>query len=171
MNDFCHTLDCPIQVAHYHSARGSEFTNTEKIVAERDVLRAENTRLQAELTNAKHFIETLRAGEAQCNAENKNVHVENMKLEMELAKLTEDHKWLRRNYEEEKMLVSDYTDLKKTTDTYRAGAEGMAVILKGFTEIHDVPEYGHACRKDACSACKAEAALAAWSKLSGEVLG
>lgn len=40
-------------------------------------------------------------------------------LEAERDRLKEDLKWLRRNYEENEMLVSDYTKLKAKAEKYR----------------------------------------------------
>jgi methylphosphotriester-DNA--protein-cysteine methyltransferase len=59
-------------------------------------------------------------------------------LKAELEKLTEEHKWLRRNYNEEKMLISDYLELKsraeKMAEALRYTQNKIGCIIDGSSQ-------------------------------------
>lgn len=124
--------------------------------------RTENVSLKIQLINAKHFIETLRTAESMCANENKNVHAENLRLEAEIS-------------EARRIEWNNFEQHKDDIQTYRAAAEGLEKALKAQIQMRNMKrptklDEALSWRDNDDLASKwATDALAAWSKLSGEV--
>lgn len=93
--------------------------------SERDQLREEVKRLKAEVETAsdRHGKTVLKYAEGSHQYEDMRKDRDAWKQKYE--NLEEDHKWLKRNLDENRMLVSDYTKLKQKSE---ALAEALADI-------------------------------------------
>jgi hypothetical protein len=155
----------------------------EKLTAKISVLKAENEQLktkdqvrtqaetdwgfqeQARQDRTALKIKALEAERDRLNNLAVEWHLKHDRLKAELEKrdkLAEDCINGECNHEDLTKCSIDLNHrLLKQRDLWKSKAERYEEALKEFTEIHDVPEYGHSCVKGACMACKVKETLAA----------